>query len=115
MKADASKQHRKSEVRAAPPSSWRRPEAPPAPDEPEAAAGADEFEEVPTVANRAAPTEGSASEADPATRPAGEAPGAYRMVRPTVSDFVAQPVATKPADPAGSSPRAILGTTRRPR
>lgn len=52
---------------------------------------ADEFSEVPTVANRTNPTV-TADERSPASRVAA---GAYRMVRPATSDTITAPLPPK--------------------
>jgi hypothetical protein len=79
----------------------------------ETAADEDEdvFKEIPTVANRALPVpEAAPGESSPSPH---ETAGSYRLVRPTVSDFVAQPVATKMDPPATN--RVVIGSARKPR
>jgi hypothetical protein len=113
MKADVAKQDTESdEAQAAgPPRPPRSGELPLANEEPAAEDGEDVFEEVPTVANRALPTpDGEPTEWSPSSH---ETAGSYRLVRPTVSDFVAQPVATK-IEPAAAK-GVVIGQARKPR
>ena len=80
----------------------------------------DVFKEIPTVANRAnlvsaAGEQNANGVASPSSR---EGAGAYRILRPTTSDFVADPVVTKIADDPGKQNPArcvILGAARKPR
>jgi hypothetical protein len=73
----------------------------------------DDFQEVPTVANRALPVPGGTAKETPSATAQGQGAGTYRLVRPTVSDFVDQPVATK-IEPSASKGVAI-GEARKPR
>ena len=113
MKADVAKQDTESDeaVAAGPPRPPRSGELPLANEGSAAEDAEDVFQEVPTVANRALPTpDGGPTEASPSSH---ESAGGYRLVRPTVSDFVPQPVATKIEPPAAKG--VVIGQARRPR
>jgi hypothetical protein len=90
-------------------------EFPAAGDEPEDAESEDVFKEIPTVANRANPTGGVIAAGDNASSVVGqrEDAGTYRILRPTTSDFVDTPAATK-NDP-NAAKRLIIGPARKPR
>ena len=116
MKADVASQDMESSEAA--PVASRKPARSgelPLPDEqPEVEEDAeDAFKEVPTVANRALPTSGGRPAENPPAAAQRQDAGSYRLVRPTVSDFVEQPVATK-LDPNTSKP-VIIGSARKPR
>jgi hypothetical protein len=68
----------------------------------------DLFTETPTIANRANPT-ASPSEVDKDAVQGLAGAGAYRMVRPAISDTLAPPAPTK--RPSGN--RVIIGVTRK--
>ena len=76
-------------------------------------AAEDDFQEVPTVANRALPVPGGTAKETPSATAQGQGAGTYRLVRPTVSDFVDQPVATK-IEP-DTAKHAVIGSARKPR
>ena len=90
-------------------------EFPAAGDEPEDAESEDVFKEIPTVANRANPTGGVIAAGDNASSLVGQREGAgtYRILRPTPSDLVDTPAATK-NDP-NAAKRLIIGPVRKPR
>jgi len=113
MKADVAKQDMGSDeaVAVGPSSPPRSGEQRLANEAPVAEDAEDVFEEVPTVANRALPApDGGPTEWSPSSH---ETAGSYRLVRPTVSDFVAQPVATK-IEPAAAK-GVVIGQARKPR
>ena len=113
MKADVAKRDMGSDeaVAAGPPQPPRSGEQPLANEAPVAEDAEDVFEEVPTVANRALPApDGGPTEWSPSSH---KTAGSYRLVRPTVSDFVAQPVATK-IEPAAAK-GVVIGQARKPR
>lgn len=112
MKADVARKDAES-AEAAPAPAPRAPRSGELPLAGEEAADedGDVFKEIPTVANRAL----AVPEGGPPQSPASshETAGSYRLVRPTVSDFVAQPVATKiePATATG----VLVPQARKPR
>ena len=75
----------------------------------------DLFKEIPTVANRANPTDvASAGDAGaPSMEGQHEGVGTYRLVRPTTSDVIDTPAPSK-GDP-NDARRLIIGGARKPR
>jgi hypothetical protein len=73
-----------------------------------AADDGDDFDEVPTVANRPNPAKAAAAAV---ATPVEKTPsiGVYRMVRPPTSDTLVAPAASKPQ----KSPRVAIGVARK--
>jgi hypothetical protein len=69
-----------------------------------------EFSEVPTVANRANPTS-SAGKEDASARGTPAKAGAYRLVRPAISDQIAVPSPADAHRPSGN--RVVIGIARK--
>ncbi len=113
MKAEIAKQDGESGATAAvAPAEASRAGEQPSGDQPDADEALEPFKEAPTVANRALPAPEGGAEEEVTAAPRGGA-GSYRLVRPTVSDFVDQPVATKIDPPAGK--RVVIGSARKHR
>ncbi len=116
MKADGAKQDR--DAGESEPASRRKPPSSaelPLPTDDRKAEEDDggAFSEAPTVANRALPVSSAAGADEAPTAAPRQEAGTYRLVRPTVSDFVDQPVATK-IDSAVSG-RTVIGSARKAR
>ncbi|HEY5283572.1 MAG TPA: hypothetical protein VIM14_12355 [Polyangia bacterium] len=72
-----------------------------------------EFSEVPTVANRANPTSsvGKVDKEDASARGTPATAGAYRLVRPAISDQIAVPSPAGAHRPSGN--RVVIGIARK--